>query len=262
MFASSSFSCRGGGGGETWLSDECPHFLVFQKYSLSMRNGAACRWAEGKLPFPLTCSQGWGSEWKAIWECLPSEVMNMVQIRGRGLSISSAFASPILAAVNCFLSFALQPHSCLSHFFLNLSLAFSSISMSSPSSIPPSCCTLAGFWGCAGWQVELWEVERARAAFADCGTESWDSMAFSENTLCSRNLEATQSHREPWPWAVSRKKNQHKSIESGHELAGALCVCVCTYWHMVFCLKWIKQSPSWIIVKAVHHWEINKLVFL
>ncbi|KAA8594161.1 hypothetical protein FQN60_004995, partial [Etheostoma spectabile] len=47
-----------GGGGETWLGDECPHFYTFQKYSLSMRNGTACTWAEGKLPFPLTCSHG------------------------------------------------------------------------------------------------------------------------------------------------------------------------------------------------------------
>lgn len=46
------------GQAETWLGDECPHFYAFQKYSLSMRNGAACIWAEGKLPFPLTCSQG------------------------------------------------------------------------------------------------------------------------------------------------------------------------------------------------------------
>lgn len=74
-----------------------------------MRNGAAWTWAERKLPFPLTCSQGWESEWKAIWECLPTEVMNTVQIRGRGLSICSALAFPTLTTLNCFLSFALQP---------------------------------------------------------------------------------------------------------------------------------------------------------
>lgn len=220
-----------------------------------MRNGAACTWAEGKLPFPLTCSQGWESEWKAIWECLPSEVMNTVQIRGRGPSILSALASPILAALNCFLSFALQSYSCLSHFFLNLSFAFSSIPIASPPPVPP-CCTAAGFWGCVGWQVELWEVERARAAFADCGTESWDSMAFSENTVCSRNREATQSHREPWPWAVSRKKKSTQ-IHWVWTQARWCPMCVCTHWHMVFCSKWIRQSPSWIIVKAqdipVHH---------
>lgn len=53
-------------GGETWLGDECPHFYAFQKCSLSMRNGADCTWAEGKLPFYLTCSQGCERKSKVI----------------------------------------------------------------------------------------------------------------------------------------------------------------------------------------------------
>lgn len=80
--------------GRPGLGDECPHFFTFQKYSLSMRNGATCAQEGGKLPvfFPLTCSPGWESEWKAIWEHLPSEVMNTVQIRRRrGLSIYTTF---------------------------------------------------------------------------------------------------------------------------------------------------------------------------
>lgn len=98
------------------------------------------------------------------------------KLEEEGLSICSALAFPILTTLNCFLSFALQPIRAALIFFLNLSFSFSSISYAPP---PPQCCTAAGFWGCAGWQVELWEVKRARAAFADCGTESWDSTAFS-----------------------------------------------------------------------------------
>ena len=115
---------------------------------------------------------------------------------------------PILTALNCFLSSCSTAHSCLPHIFLNLSFL----------SFPPFLYLLhpllaAGFWGCAGWQVELWEVERARAAFADCGTESWGSTAFSENAACSRNREATRSHGEVWPWAASRGKKKKKSTQ-------------------------------------------------
>lgn len=65
-----------------WLHDECSHFYTLQKYSLSMRNGAASTWAKRKLPFFFFFDLHPGVP------RLPSEVMNMVQIRGRGLSIS------------------------------------------------------------------------------------------------------------------------------------------------------------------------------
>lgn len=70
--------------------------------------------------------------------------------------------------------FCSAAHSGCPHFFLIF------LSPVLPFFLPlPPCCSAAGFWGCVGWQVELSEVKRARAAFTDCETESWDSMAFS-----------------------------------------------------------------------------------
>lgn len=117
--------------------------------------GAACTWAEGKLPFPLTCSQGWGSEWKAIWGCLPSEVMNTVQIRGRGLSISSALPLSHSYRSKLFSVSCSTAHSCLPHFFPQsfFPLLFSPIFRPPPPPHPlaRSCgSAVAGFLGVCG----------------------------------------------------------------------------------------------------------------
>lgn len=89
-----------------------------------------------------------------------------------------------------------------------------------------------------GWQVVLWEVERARAAFSDCRTESWDSTAFSWNTECSRNGEATESHGQPWPQYVS-----------GDQKKPQICWATptCTYMSLysgAFCSQWSRQSRT------------------
>lgn len=178
---------------------------------------------------------------------------------------------PILTALNCFLSFSPQPIPASLIFFLiflSFFLFFHFYIFSTSAPLPSTlCCAAVGFWGCGGWQVELWEVERARAAFADCGTESWDSTAFSGNAVCSRNREAVRSPRELWPWAVSREKKSTQIHGVWTWTRRPRCPAyVCTHWHMVFCSKWIRQNPSWIIMKAqdtaAHRWEINKLVLL
>lgn len=247
MFASSCLSCWGEWVGR--LGDECPHFCTFQKYSLSVRNEAARAQTEGKLPFSLTCSQGWGSEWGAIRERLPSEVMNTVQIRRRGLSISSALAF----RTHCSKSFSIfcsTAHSCFS---LSLSLSLPSffgqifIFFNSPSVSP----VVYMLHERVGWQGELWEVERAKAELAGCGTESWDSTAFGENAACSRNRKAVWSHRRPWPWFV-RGGGRNDLNPWSRRPRRVWCM------HMVSASKWISQSSSWIIVREQNiiekHW--------
>lgn len=161
---------------------------------------------------------------------------------------------PFLTALNCFLPFLPQPIP-VPHFFPHSFLPFSPIFSNSNHPMRHR--------GCVGWQVGLGEVQRARATFADCETESWDSMAFSENTVCSRNHKAVQSHGEPWPWAV-QEKNQHKSIESEHEHTGRGAPCMCALigiW--CFAENGLDRAPHELLQKprmSLHHQKINKLM--
>lgn len=220
---------------ETWRGDECSHFFTFQKYSLSVRNGAACTRAEGKLPFPLTCSQGWESEWKAIWECLPSEVMNTLQIRGRGLSISSAVTSSILTALNCFLYFALfKPLSYFpSIFYPFIPSSFYIFSTSRPSVLHG---VAAGFLVRA-FGVDRLSSERSRgrerhSQIAGQKAETaWPSVRTQRAAGIGRPREKTEK-RDLEPWAETKINTNPLT-----QWTQASTMCVCVYWHRVFCLK-------------------------
>lgn len=268
MSASSSFSCRGewGGGGGRGRPGLVMNALTITHFKsrvypwgmekLVHRLGGNCLflWPAAKgeevngKRYESVCPLRWWIRCKLEEEAFWSWALWLFLFLPLKIVFCLLLHSPFPAFVSFFGIFLCF----FSHFFFIFSI-------SAPS-------TVHGLWGCVGWQVELWEVRRARAAFADCGTESWDSTAFSENTVCSKNREAVQSHREPWPWAVSREDIDSNPSSLTQKHRPSCPPNVCTHSHMVFCSKWIRQNPSWIIMKglfiAVHHWEINKLVFL
>lgn len=232
---------------ETWLGDECPHYYAFQKSSLSMRNGEACTQAQGKLPFSLTCSQGWGSEWKAIRECLPSEVMNTVQIRGRGLLILSTLAFSILTAQNCFLSFAPQPIPCLCLFFRNLSLLFFHFFLSSPSQLPPQCTGYEGVWvdrlssGRSGEQGQHLQIvgQKAETARPSVRTQCAARIARPCRVTENRDLE---------PWAEKKLTQIHRVW---HRNTGLPALQMCAHIAIWYCAQnGLDRTPHELLWKA------------
>lgn len=239
--------------GETWLGDECPRFHAFQKYRFSMRNRADCTWAEGNCLFPWPAAKGEkvNEKW---YETVPSEAMNTVLMRGRGLSILSArafhhsyqfrlfsvtaiFASLVVLILPFpFLIFLYLLH----HYSPLLQQGFVGVQLDSLSS-----------GGSRGQGQDLQIVrQKAETARPSVRTQCAAGIA--------RPCRVTENH-DLEPWAGKESTQIHRVWTWAHRPRQSLEAC--SHWHMVFCSKWIWQSPSWIIVKAqdiaAHHWEIN-----
>lgn len=249
--------------GETWLGDECPHFYAFQKYSLSMRNGADCTWAEGNCLFlwPAAKGEKVNGKWYEI-VCLLRRWIRC-KLEEEAFQYRALFL--ILIVLNCFLCFALQHHSCLSHlflFFLSLFLYFYIFSITTSPRL--HCSRVLWVCGLTGWALggqegkgricRLWDRKLRQHGLQWEHSMQQESRGHAESRrtmTLSRGLKkiSTQIY---WVWTWAHRPQ--------------FPVYMCSHWHMVFCWKWIRQCPSWIIVKAPdiaeHHWGINKLVFL
>ena len=196
-----------------------PSLLPISKVQFIREEWSSLLLGGGKIAFFLTCSQGGGSEWKAIWECLPSEVMNTPQIRGRGFSFSSASALCVLTAPDYFLCFAPQPIPTY-HFFPWI-LSFRSFFISFLSLV----CACLLVWAdrlssgrSAGWGQHLQNAgQKAETARPSVRTQ-WAG--------ATRPCRVTENH-DLDPWA-EKKKNQPRSVKFLQDLAepGA-CMCAC-----------------------------------
>lgn len=133
------------------------------------------------MPFPIDLQPKGELENGKRYESVGSgEVMNTPQIRGRGLSICAAatvafppFSPPQIGLCLFSFFFCSTAHSCLPHFFLNLSFSCPSIFHTSPplptsSSSSSSCYHAEGlFWRCFEGvdRLSSERSQRARAAF-------------------------------------------------------------------------------------------------
>lgn len=133
---------------------------------------------EGNCLFLWPAAKGEKVNWKRYESFCPLRWWILCKLE------EEAFQSQLLllfalSALNHFLSFA--PLLTLSSLFSKWFFCFCQILY------PCSICGVCMLHGCAGWQVQLRGVRRAKAAFAECRKESWGSTAFGEKTACSRN---------------------------------------------------------------------------
>lgn len=232
-----------------WMSS----LLCFSKVQFIHKEWSSLNMGREEIAF--SCSPRWGSKWKVIWECLPTEVMNNVQIRGRGLSVCSCVAFPILTTRNCFLP--LLHSSFLLSFLLKLS-SFLPFFLYLLSGLLPAPRAAAGLCGLAGWAVRGRDDKGSICRLWD-RTLRQHSLEL-EHSMPYESRVHAESRRSVTLSTEKRKKIYKSTVWSWASKASAFTF-VCAHRHMVLSSKWVKQITSWLIVRAGYCYEPLKIRF-